>query len=34
VPAAGATLEGLGLEEAYERVLEAVAEELKRAGYL
>ncbi|WP_425425184.1 DHH family phosphoesterase [Thermus oshimai] len=34
VPAAGATLEGLGLEEAYERVLEAVAEELRRAGYL
>lgn len=34
VPAAGATLEGVGLEEAYERVLEAVAEELRRAGYL
>ncbi len=34
VPAAGATLEGVDLEEAYERVLEAVAEELRRAGYL
>lgn len=34
VPAAGATLEGVGLEEAYERVLEVVAEELRQAGYL
>ncbi|MFC0596724.1 bifunctional oligoribonuclease/PAP phosphatase NrnA [Thermus composti] len=34
VPAAGATLKGLDLDEAYERVLEAVKEELKRAGYL
>ena len=34
VPAAGATLKGLDLEAAYERLLEAVAEELRRAGYL
>ena len=34
VPAAGATLKGLDLDQAYERVLEAVAEELRRAGYL
>ncbi|WP_018111702.1 DHH family phosphoesterase [Thermus igniterrae] len=34
VPAAGATLKGVDLEQAYERVLEAVAEELRRAGYL
>ncbi|TBH20164.1 DHH family phosphoesterase [Thermus thermamylovorans] len=34
VPAAGATLEGVDLEEAYRRLLEAVAEELRRAGYL
>ena len=34
VPAAGATLKGLDLDQAYERVLEAVREELTRAGYL
>ncbi|WP_337867656.1 bifunctional oligoribonuclease/PAP phosphatase NrnA [Meiothermus sp.] len=34
VPAAGATLRGLTLEEAYPRVLAAVEEELRRAGYL
>ncbi|WP_117238169.1 DHH family phosphoesterase [Thermus sediminis] len=34
VPAAGATLQGVDLDRAYEMVLEAVAEELRRAGYL
>jgi phosphoesterase RecJ-like protein len=34
VPAAGATLKDVDLDRAYEMVLEAVAEELKRAGYL
>ncbi len=34
VPAAGAFLEGGGLEEAYRRLLEAVREELARVGYL
>jgi len=34
VPAAGATLEGLTIEEAYPVVLAAVEKELKRAGYL
>ncbi|RIH88148.1 Bifunctional oligoribonuclease and PAP phosphatase NrnA [Meiothermus luteus] len=34
VPAAGATLHGVGLEEAYRRVMEAVREELEHAGYL
>ncbi|RDI95141.1 bifunctional oligoribonuclease/PAP phosphatase NrnA [Meiothermus sp. QL-1] len=34
VPAAGATLRGVGLEEAYQRVLAAVEEELRRTGYL
>jgi len=34
VPAAGATLKGVDLDRAYEMVLEAVAEELRRAGYL
>lgn len=34
VPAAGATLKVADLDRAYEQVLEAVAEELKRAGYL
>jgi phosphoesterase RecJ-like protein len=33
VPAAGATLRGMGLEQAYERVLEVVGEELKAKGY-
>jgi len=34
VPAAGALLQGVDLDRAYEMVLEAVAEELRRAGYL
>jgi phosphoesterase RecJ-like protein len=34
VPAAGATLKGVDLDRAYELVLEAVQEELRRAGYL
>jgi len=34
VPAAGATLRGLGLEAAYARVLPAAEAELRRAGYL
>lgn len=34
VPAAGATLRGLTLAEAYPKVLATVEEELKRAGYL
>jgi Exopolyphosphatase-related proteins len=34
VPAAGATLKDVDLDRAYEMVLEAVAEELRRAGYL
>ncbi len=34
VPAAGATLMGLTLKEAYAKTLAAVEEELKRAGYL
>jgi phosphoesterase RecJ-like protein len=34
VPAAGALLQGVDLDRAYELLLEAVAEELRRAGYL
>lgn len=34
VPAAGATLRGMRLEQAYERVLEVVGEELKVKGYI
>ncbi|ADH62071.1 MAG: DHH family phosphoesterase [Deinococcota bacterium] len=34
VPAAGATLRGMGLSDAYGRLLPVVEEELKRAGYL
>jgi phosphoesterase RecJ-like protein len=34
VPAAGATLKDVDLDRAYELLLEAVAEELRRAGYL
>ena len=34
VPAAGATLTGVGLSEAYQLVLQAVEAELERAGYL
>jgi phosphoesterase RecJ-like protein len=34
VPAAGATLKDVDLDRAYGMVLEAVAEELRRAGYL
>ncbi|MCS7057716.1 MAG: bifunctional oligoribonuclease/PAP phosphatase NrnA [Meiothermus sp.] len=34
VPAAGATLRGVSLEEAYRRAKEAVREELERTGYL
>jgi phosphoesterase RecJ-like protein len=34
VPAAGATLRGVTLEEAYQKVLSTVEEELKRVGYI
>ncbi|RIH84766.1 DHH family phosphoesterase [Calidithermus roseus] len=34
VPAAGATLRGMTLEQAYPKVLAAVEEELRRSGYL
>lgn len=34
VPAAGATLRGVGLSDAYGKLLPVVEEELKRAGYL
>lgn len=34
VPAAGATLRGVALEQAYQKVLSAVEEELRRVGYL